>query len=241
MGSAIIAATTYSALANQQVSVKPMVANGSIIQSNNQTMVSGGKIIADPQALNVYKKELQGILNQVSFFSADFTQEIKDSFDEVIGVGTGKFSLLKPNYLYWFTEAPDQSLIVSDGDFVWLYDPFIEQATVYQLQASIANTPILLLTSNDPLLWDKFQVTQPKPLTYEITALDANSQIKSLELVFSDNPTQMPQKQLMHFVMEDATGQKSKITLTKLNYMNKPSEDLFKFNLPEGAYLDDQR
>lgn len=196
---------------------------------------------ATEQAVTTAKEELQNILQSVMYFSADFEQEINDFSGQKVGEGTGAFSLLKPNYMHWETKTPDESVIIADGESVWLYDPFIEQASVYNLTASIANTPILLLTTHDKQLWDKFTVTKVNELMYNIVSDDINSQIKTLNLVFIHKKNAQPQKQLSSFSMEDASGQVSTINLSNVDYANKPEDELFKFTLPEGAYLDDQR
>lgn len=227
-------------MASQQA----LASQESVVQTNlaDSGSVSSAAIVATSKPVSSAPKiELQKILNEVIFFNADFSQEIKDLTGQVIGTGTGTFSVLKPNYMYWLTKTPDESTIIADSESVWLYDPFIEQASVYDLSASIANTPILLLTTNDKPLWDKFTVTKVSELTYNIVAIDTNSQIKTLNLVFSQHDALRPQKQLASFSMEDASGQISTINLSNVDYANRPSDELFKFMLPEGTYLDDQR
>ena len=232
-------AVLFSALS--YFSCQQALAAGAPQPSELANSVASTQMNTSGSVVSVPKAELQTILNKVTFFNADFNQEIKDYNGQLIGTGSGTFSVLKPNYLYWLTKMPDESVIVADGDAVWLYDPFIEQASVYKLTASIANTPILLLTTSDKQLWDKFTVNKVSDLTYNISANDSNSQIKTLNLVFSQNKNLQPQKQLASFSMEDATGQISTISLSNVDYMNRPADELFQFTLPDGAYLDDQR
>lgn len=176
------------------------------------------------------------------FFNADFTQKVNDELGNPLSQGDGKFSVMKPNYMYWLTQSPNESLIVSDGDDLWLYDPFIEQATVFDLAKSIANTPILLLTSNDITLWDRFNVTKLAQGQFQVVSKENNTQVKSLLLTFDHSTLQENTRaKLKAFTIVDSTGQSSHIVLSNLDYTNKPSEELFKLPLPEGTYIDDQR
>jgi len=199
------------------------------------------KKIASTQPVNSSEKASQGIKEQlieklakIKFFSAGFTQKIIDEKGNVLQQGAGKLAVSKPNLVYWNTQTPDESLIVSDGKTLWVYDPFIEQATAYKLASSIANTPILLLTSNAQELWEHYSVSQINPATYLIHTNDKNSQIKTLELHFN-------KEQLSGFTFLDATGQLSVISLNNTDFVSAPAADLFQFFLPKGSYLDDQR
>ena len=119
---------------------------------------------------------------------------------------------------------------------LWFYDPFVEQVSVYSLANAIANTPILLITSNDARLWRDYNVSQLADNRYLISANNDNARVKSLELTFAENVDNV---ELSAFNILDATGQLSVITLA--NHDDKPDMSLFTFTVPEGVYLDDQR
>lgn len=182
------------------------------------------------------KIELMAKLAKIEFFSAKFTQKTFDESGVELQQGSGQLSVSKPNLVNWQTKLPDESLIVSDGSNLWFYDPFVEQVSVYTLQNAIANTPILLITNNDPKLWQDYRVSQLSDNNYLIQAKNDNARVKSLELTFSDNGAR---EQLIAFNILDATGQLSVISLSEHN--NQANNDLFNFTVPEGVYLDDQR
>ena len=182
------------------------------------------------------KSALMEKLAKIEFFSAEFNQQIFDEAGNELQQGSGSLSVSKPNLVNWQTIMPDESLIVSDGENLWFYDPFVEQVSVYTLESAIANTPILLITSNDEKLWQDYSVSQLSDNRYLVTANNENSRVKSLELSFAKNDNKV---ELSAFNILDATGQLSVITLKHLNKAPKPN--LFKFTVPEGVYLDDQR
>ena len=182
------------------------------------------------------KHELMAKLAKIEFFSATFNQQIFDESGKELQQGSGLLSVSKPNLVHWQTIIPDESLIVSDGRNLWFYDPFVEQVSVYSLESAIANTPILLITSNDEKLWQDYSVSQLTTHRYLISSNSENSRVKSLELSFAKNVKNV---ELAAFNILDATGQLSVITLAHQD--KAPNASLFTFAVPEGVYLDDQR
>jgi outer membrane lipoprotein carrier protein len=182
------------------------------------------------------KKVLMNKLAQLDFFSANFTQKIMSESGDLLQQGSGTIAISKPNLVNWQTLEPDETSLISDGKTIWSYDPFIEQASAYSLGKVIDNTPVLLLTSNDVTLWNKYTV-EHKGNEFIITPLTQESQIKSLSLRFSDND----EMQLSEFSFNDVTGQISRIELSEFNSIDKPSAKLFEFIVPEGVRLEDER
>jgi outer membrane lipoprotein carrier protein len=158
--------------------------------------------------------------------------------------GTGTLAISKPNLVNWKTITPDETLIVSDGNTLWFYDPFIEQASAFSLAKSIHNTPILLLTSDEPQLWQQYNVIEQSDIVesgsrFVVMPKDESSQIKKLTLSF--NETNSNDIELSEFSFQDATGQISQISLSNFNSTVKPDASLFTFSLPEGVRLEDKR
>jgi outer membrane lipoprotein carrier protein len=190
------------------------------------------------------KEHLMTKLSKLAFFSAEFSQNILDAQGEILQQGSGTIAISKPNLVNWKTITPDETLIVSDGNTLWFYDPFIEQASAYSLAKSIHNTPILLLTSDEPQLWQQYNVIEQQGvvesgLRFVVMPKDENSQIKKLTLTFND--TENNDVQLSEFSFQDATGQISQISLSKFNSNTEPADTLFNFSLPEGVRLEDKR
>lgn len=189
------------------------------------------------------KNTLRTKLASLAFFSANFNQVVESASGEQIAQSSGKLAISKPNLANWHTLLPDELAIVSDGNDVWFYDPWIEQVSVYSLSAAIAKTPILLLTSQDESLWQQYTVAQAESLTlaserFVITSNDINAQIKSLTLEFKilDNKSE-----LQKFSFLDATGQLSHIQLTDFEDQAMPKASMFQFQVPAGVQVDDQR
>lgn len=182
---------------------------------------------------NTAKNKLLAKLTQLSFFTSDFSQQVFDNEQQLIQQAAGKLVVARPNSIYWHTTEPEESLIVSNGEKLWLYDPFIEQVSIYDYRSSVINTPILLLTNNEQNLWQQYQVTQSSADRFIIASNDEQSQVKSLTITFAEN-------QISQLEIIDASEQKSHIVLTKRDYQTVPEPSLFDFVIPQGVHIDDQ-
>ncbi|NQZ23521.1 MAG: outer membrane lipoprotein chaperone LolA [Colwellia sp.] len=182
------------------------------------------------------KSALMAKLATIKYFSADFTQQILDADGNELLNASGTLAVKKPNLVHWNTAEPDESLIVSDGQTLWYLNPFIEQVSAFRLDKALLNTPILLLTSNDPELWQHYSVSSMNENNFLIHTNNNNSQVKTLELRFKKNTDKLDS-----FTILDATGQLSIFKLSKLDQDVPPDNALFKFIISEGIELDDQR
>ena len=43
--------------------------------------------------------------------------------------GEGELWVKRPNLFNWHMTSPDESVLVSDGQTLWFYNPFVEQVT----------------------------------------------------------------------------------------------------------------
>ncbi|WP_448549821.1 outer membrane lipoprotein chaperone LolA [Thalassotalea fusca] len=184
---------------------------------------------------NEQKHTLREKLNKLEYFSASFVQTIYDEDGETLQRAEGSIAVAKPNKVNWHTKVPDETQIISDGKTLWFYDPFVEQATAFNVEDSIANTPILLITNNDASVWQKFSVSQTSDGAYTVRSNDPNSRVEMLVIAFDESDL------IKRFDIVDSTGQTSKIELANVNANIQPSADSFHFNLPDGVVLDDQR
>lgn len=220
--------------------------------------------VSSPTKPEVSKNLLRAQLANLHFFSANFIQEVVSEAGEMLEKSSGNLAISKPNLANWHTLEPDELAIVSDGNDVWFYNPWIEQVSVYSLSAAIAKTPILLLTSKDESLWQQYTVTQEqltqKVIVQEsvqdsviqdqlnqqgdrfvISAKDPNSQIKSLTLEFTVKDENTQSSELSQFSFLDATGQVSHIKLSNFDAEKVPESSLFNFLVPADVQIDDQR
>lgn len=184
---------------------------------------------ADSQAVS----ELQKRLEQASQYGADFDQTVRSSKGKEVQKGKGKFYVKRPNLFRMDTKSPQENLIVSDGKTLWFYDPFVSQVTANWVSEAVNNTPFVLLTSNEKSHWDQYDVTQNAD-TFVLKPKSKKSSIKQFDVRIDANGL------LKGFSTIERDGQSNLYVLRNISTANVSSE-LFKFSVPKGAELDDQR
>ncbi|EKE79845.1 outer membrane lipoprotein chaperone LolA [Idiomarina xiamenensis] len=178
------------------------------------------------------KQQLQQRLAEIDTLSANFTQLVSDADGEVVQQLNGVLSLARPHYLRWQTDAPDETLMIADGEAVWYYNPFVEQVTVYPQQDAVEQSPLLILLDANTERWQQYQVERSET-GFVITATEQQQQ--QLALSFDS------QQRLSRLQVTDAQGQVTDIKLASV-VINQPiAAEQFQFSVPEGVAIDDQR
>ncbi|MDY4595125.1 MAG: outer membrane lipoprotein chaperone LolA [[Pasteurella] aerogenes] len=178
-------------------------------------------------------EELQARLNKVDTLSADYTQKVSDPKGKEVQQGSGKIQIKRPNLFRMDNKTPQETQIISDGKTLWFYDPFVEQVTANWVKDAVNNTPFVLLTSNDKSHWQQYTVEQQAD-SFTLTPKDKKSAIKQFNIRVDADGV------LKNFSTVERDGQANLYQLR--NITNQALADsLFKFSVPKGAELDDQR
>src|ERR1700726_4523496 len=106
--------------------------------------------------------DVEKYLAGLATWSADFTQTIDDGHGQVLRSAAGKLYLQKPGKFRWDYSQPSEQLILADGKQIWFYDKDLQQANVRNMDASLANTPAVLLSGGGSLS-SQFDVTALPP------------------------------------------------------------------------------
>ncbi|SPY33502.1 outer membrane lipoprotein chaperone LolA [Pasteurella canis] len=177
--------------------------------------------------------ELQQRLAKVNVLSADYTQTVSTADGKNVQQGSGKIQIKRPNLFRMDNKEPQESQIISDGKTLWFYDPFVEQVTANWVKEAVNNTPFVLLTSDDNSHWTQYSVEQ-KADTFILKPKAKNSNIKQFDIRIDSEGI------LRNFSTIEKDGQSNLYVLR--NITNQPLTDsLFKFTVPKGVELDDQR
>lgn len=183
------------------------------------------------------KAALKQHIKQLTTFEASFSQRVIDIDGKELMQGKGKVRLAHPSLIRWHALEPDENLMVSDGETLWVYNIDLEQATAMPAKQAIDSTPFALLASFDDVLWQNYQVSK-KGEAYIITPVKQDSQVKQLSVYFAN-------QKFSQLVIEDLSQQKSEFTFSD-THSNQPLTEtqrktFFSFTLPQGVELDDQR
>ena len=178
------------------------------------------------------KQELQHKLAQLAPFSADFVQQVTSAEGDSLLTAEGEMQVQRPNKFRWETVSPDPQLIVSDGNSLWFYNPFVEQVSIYTLDDAIANTPFSLIAGADKTAWDSYRVSKQANVYTVVTANDPSAATFTLQFS-GDNIAQ--------FSIQEQQGQHSQFTLSNRIDLGKKAGQAFQFNIPANTDIDDQR
>lgn len=177
--------------------------------------------------------ELQMRLGKVEQLSANFEQTVSTVDGKNVQQGSGKLQIKRPNLFRLESKTPQENTIISDGKTLWFYDPFVEQATASWVKDAVNNTPFVLLTSTDRSHWQQYSVEQ-RGDTFVLKPKNKNSNIKQFDIRVNAEGI------LKGFSSIEHDGQVNQYVLRNITNENL-AESLFKFSLPKGVQLDDQR
>ena len=120
-------------------------------------------------------------------FQGRFEQEDRRSDGDVL-TAQGSIAYRKPGQMRWEYDPPNEQLLVTDGETVWLYDPLLDNVTIESLAEVAPGTPLTFLLGAGELTRD-FRcrpLTWPPPqdgLTYlELVPREPIPTLESIQL-----------------------------------------------------------
>jgi outer membrane lipoprotein carrier protein len=171
------------------------------------------------------------------FFSAletldgRFDQTVFDDRGEVIQRSSGRLELLRPGRFRWSYAEPFERLIISDGQFLWVYDPELAQATVRRIGDALGVAPIMLLS-------------QPRALADDFLVMDAQREgdLDWVELKPKVQDTDFVRVRIAldaqgvrALDLYDQFGQRTEVRFSDLNYNTEVAPSRFRFEVPAGV------
>ncbi|MBB1273581.1 outer membrane lipoprotein chaperone LolA [Psychromonas sp. SR45-3] len=177
---------------------------------------------------------LQQKLAKFTTIDADFVQQVINPKGEVIQKSWGTLAIARPGNFHWQVTQPDEELIVSNGQDMWLYSPFIEQVTIMNFSDAIAGTPFALLSGADSAQWAQFNVVK-KDQQFIVKSSDPKASTNTFIFIFNKAGN------ISEFVVQESQGQKSVFTLSNNKNNSTFAKDFFEFKIPNGIEIDDQR
>jgi len=177
------------------------------------------------------QSEVEKNLNGVATWSADFTQTIDDGHGQVTRSAAGKLYLQKPGKFRWDYTLPSEQLILADGKKIWFYDKDLQQANVRDMDASLANTPAVLLSGGGSLS-SQFDVTALPPSDglewYQLIPKHADTDFQLVRIGFRKG-------ELASMFLADKLNQVTQLTFTNPKRNARLTPDLFSFVPPAGV------
>jgi outer membrane lipoprotein carrier protein len=171
---------------------------------------------------------------------AEFTQEVYQATLARTKTSKGSFKISKPNFVRWETYEPEASLMVSNGRKLFYYNPDARgkgKGQVIERKGSeIQKQPLFQILAGLAPLEKQFTVEKTEPhtgLTKEIEGttirLKPKSAMGDLEAVVLKIDKK---SQIQEILLENQSGNKTKITLQNQLLGAKFPPELFDFKPP---------
>lgn len=188
------------------------------------------------QARSFEAERLANYLQPLVSLQGHFTQELLDGRGQRMQHLQGQFMLQQPASLYWETQSPYPEILISNGTYLWLYDPDLYQARVQPVEQQLAQTPLMLLLDGEQNLEAHFALTwhqEGSSEVFTLRPLTEESLLEILHFTFVDG-------QISALGLVDSLGQTTRIHLLDLQ-VNQPIDPaVFEWVPPVGVELMEQ-
>ncbi len=184
-----------------------------------------------PASASEVQDRLNRFFTEVKTLSASFRQQVFDEQGNNIQEARGRVKLFRPGRFRWEYQAPSEQLILADGEFLWIYDVELEQATVKPIDQMLAATPVTLLTELRPLDREFFiQEARPREnLDWaRLIPKTQDTEFLRIELGLKDN-------EVRQMELYDQFGQTTIIRLEGVMTNLPLSASEFRFEVPPGV------
>lgn len=197
---------------------------------------------ADPPApaascLDVAIDAIQTRYEKVEDLEARFVQTSRPAHLGSIApdpvVSQGSVVVAKPGKMRWNYETPEQSLVVSDGESLWIYDPgFGEAQKIPVTEGYLSGAAVQFLLGEGNMRRD-----------FDITVVSCDEERAELALVPKEPAsyaklrvvTNPRSGDLSGTVVEDLLGNVTEVEFQDLRVNRKPAASTFTFTAPDGV------
>jgi outer membrane lipoprotein carrier protein len=179
-------------------------------------------------------EKLHALLKEYNRFSADFVQVTLAENGREAQKTEGHLSMAKPNLFRWETQMPFPQEIVSDGEYLWIYDPDLEQVTQRRADSQQNSAPALILNGQVETLKQNYSIRilgdSGSDQIFELMPLGEQSNFSNIRLAFSGGV-------ITELMLEDSLGQRTSIVFSEQQLNPELDEQLFYFRVPADADL----
>ena len=179
---------------------------------------------------------LQARYEKVKDLSADFVQESRSVALGGPGLAArsqGRVVFAKPGRMRWTYTAPEESLVVSDGEWMWIFDPAAGEAQKLPVtEGALSGAGVQFLLGEGDVLAE-----------FSVTELACGAEEVRLELL----PREPAAYEKLRIAVDPASGdmRETEVTdlfgnVTRVRFENlrvntAPGPDVFRFEAPDGV------
>jgi outer membrane lipoprotein carrier protein len=177
-------------------------------------------------------QKLTQLLNQAQTITARFSQITVDgSGSTSLQETAGELALKRPGLFRWHTDEPQEQLLVSNGQQIWLYDPDLQQVTIQKLDQRLTHTPALLLSG------DVSEIRQNFDISFKEAGdvVDFTLKPKAKDTLFDNLRLSFKKGVINDMQLIDSVGQRTNILFMGVKMNPAVDAKQFTFEVPAGA------
>ena len=192
---------------------------------------SGQSVSKEVNLIQIIQKQYQSILS----FSGHFVQTSYRNNTETVRKAKGFVSYKRPGKMRWLYDAPEEQLLVTNGETLWLFDPVLENVSIQKLEKLTEGTVLSFLLGLGDLEADfnrrvinQFLLTSPDALIVELEPKKAAANLSFIQLAVHPVTYNLQKIALM-----DLQNNYRTIELGSMRYNIALGDNLFEFKVTQ--------
>lgn len=176
------------------------------------------------------EQTLASLLDQNRNIEGEFRQTTYNEQGDEVQSSGGVFLLAAPNRFVWDTVSPFPQRIVSDGEWVTIWDVDLEQATRKPIAGTLGESPAALLGESSENVIAHYEVSKMSGQKYRLLPQGEDDMFDTLTLAFDDG-------EISAMSIRDVLGQTTVIEFASIESHDGVSEENFVIDLPDSVDL----
>ena len=178
---------------------------------------------------------IQEQYQSIQSFSGHFVQTSYRNNTETVRRAEGLVSYKRPGKMRWLYEVPEEQLLVTNGETLWLFDPLLENVTIQKLEKLTDGTALSFLLGLGDLQADfnrrlisQVLLTSPDALIVELEPKKAAANLSFIQLAV--HPVTY---NLQIIALMDQEGNYRTIELGSMRYNLVLEDNFFEFKVTQ--------
>ena len=192
---------------------------------------SGQSVSKETDLIQMIQEQYQSIQS----FSGHFVQTSYRNNTETVRRAEGLVSYKRPGKMRWLYEVPEEQLLVTNGETLWLFDPLLENVTIQKLEKLTDGTALSFLLGLGDLKADfnrrlisQVLLTSPDALIVELKPKKTTANLSFIQLAV--HPVTY---NLQIIALMDQEGNYRTIELESMYYNLVIEDNFFEFKVTQ--------
>ncbi len=195
--------------------------------------ISGQSVSKETDLLQIVQEQYRNIRS----FSGYFIQTShRTNTKTAIKKAEGQVSYKRPGKMRWFYKSPEEQLVVTNGETLWLYDPLLENVIIQKLGKLTDGTALSFLLGLGDLRSDflRREISKILLVNSDGLILELEPKKTSANLAFIQLEVHPETYDLQKIVLMDQQGNYRIITLESVQYNLALKDAIFEFKVTPG-------